>query len=616
MTQHSAANTQHLKPGTQRIIRLILLAVLIYLTTVGATFNGVLAFTQFQPITMLLFGVVVVVWLWWHRRRGWYRTPLDGVLLLWTAAFAISILANPATTRRSVEALWYMGLYAAGWYLLSDILAQGFPRRSLVEGFLLSSIIIVAFGLLQTLNLLISGGNARPVSLIGNPNAFGAYLVVLLPFIIVPMLTMKNHFGRVMLGLYALAGLVLLVATASRGAWIGFITAIVVLVLLLLAQYGLLSYTALQKWWQTRTRMIKAAFAAGIIVLLVGAVLTGVVILLSFSASGRGADLRTYLWEAALQMFAEKPLTGQGLFTYGYHLARFDSIPPGQPHSHAHNLPLLILAELGLPGLLALLVSLVVILRVCWQNWHMLPKQGRPMWIAGAAALSGFVVHHLFDTPAMMPVIALIGLLALVIVTAPAQPAMLSVRWRQMGHPAAMLLLWMGLITAGLWHTGLYGRYYEVLKNAVENETFAEAAAELRSIIDADPYQPAYHLQQGYLYGLAASEGDNSALQPAIDAYSRYLELEPYQAAGWSNLAALYWQNGDSTAAAEAVQKARELAPAWQIFERQQQLYTGILTNTLRIEPDELESPWGANMARFQYLRDVIPAQFLPQVGW
>ncbi len=606
---------QHLKPSTQRIIRLILLAVVIYLTILGATFNAVLAMIEFQPLTLLILAGSISSWLWWHRQRAWFRTPLDTVLPLWMLVFAISIVANPETTRRSLEALWYMGLYAAIWYVLSDLITQGFSRRLFSEAFLFSSIIVVAIGLLQTINLIISGLDNRPVSLIGNPNALGAYLVVLLPMLMMLIFMFRNRIARWLIGGYALAALFLLMATNSRGAWLGLAAAVIVLIMLL-AHLELLSWKKLVAFWQSQPRKQQWLIGLATVGLFVAGLLVAIIIFRSFSSGGRSADLRTYLWNAAIAMFSEKPLTGHGLFTYGYHLARFDSIPPGQPHSHAHNLPLTILAELGLPGLLAMLISGFVIVRAGWHNWQALPPQDRPLWMGGVAALSGFIVHHLFDTPAMMPLIALVGLFTLIMVIVPVQPVRMTPAWRQRGHPIGMIVLWGVLIGLGFWHTTHYMRYYAILADALKNDTFAESAQALQAIIAADPYQPAYHLQQGYLFGLAASKGDEKAIQPALDAYARYLALEPYQATAWSNLAALHWQNNDKLSAISAIQQAQALAPSWQIFERQAQVYSGVLIGGLRIEPEQLESPWGINMARFQYLRDVIAPQFLPQVGW
>lgn len=594
----------------------MLLAVLLYLTSIGATFNGILAFPQIQPFTLLIFAISVISWLGWHRRRGWYRTPLDAVLVLWLVVVGISIAANPATARRSLEAVWYLGLYAAVWYLLMDLMAQGFLRRYLSEAFVFSSLLIVLVGLLQTGTMMTTNTDNRPVSLIGNPNALGAYLVVLLPFIIVPALTIKNRLGQWVLGGYALATVVLLIATNSRGAWLGFGASLAMLMFLLLAHHDLLSWQRLKNFWQAQSRWRKIAMIASVGLLIAISSVGILVILQSFSAGGRSAALRTYLWEAALHLFTEKPLTGQGLFTYGYHLARFDSIPPGQPHSHAHNLPLTILAELGLPGLVALLISMAIGLWSWWHIWRTLPPSDRPTWLAGAAAVMGFAVHHLFDTPAMMPVIALLGLLALAITLAPAKPVKIMAHWRQIGHPVGLCLLWGALIIVGLWQVTLYSRYYTVLQTAISEETFADSAAALQPLIDADPLQPAYHLQQGYLYGLAASTGDTNAISQAIAAYAHYLELEPYQATAWSNLAALYWQANDAPNARHAIQQARQLAPDWDVFVRQQQRYTTGITDMPPLAPDSLESVWGANMARFQYLRDVLATQFLPQVGW
>jgi O-antigen ligase len=49
------------------------------------------------------------------------------------------------------------------------------------------------------------------------------------------------------------------------------------------------------------------------------------VLLQSLSAAGRTADLRTYIYDAAITMFTEKPVTGYGLFTFGRGLMRLAS---------------------------------------------------------------------------------------------------------------------------------------------------------------------------------------------------------------------------------------------------------------------------------------------------
>jgi tetratricopeptide (TPR) repeat protein len=73
-------------------------------------------------------------------------------------------------------------------------------------------------------------------------------------------------------------------------------------------------------------------------------------------------------------------------------------------------------------------------------------------------------------------------------------------------------------------------------------------------------------MQQAFLYGMAASGGDADAAQKAIAAYRRFLEMEPYHAASWANLGALYWQLDQEAEAIAAMKRAVELAPhSWQL---------------------------------------------------
>jgi tetratricopeptide (TPR) repeat protein len=233
----------------------------------------------------------------------------------------------------------------------------------------------------------------------------------------------------------------------------------------------------------------------------------------------------------------------------------------------------------------------------------------------------GFGIHHLLDTPAMMPAIALSGLLALVLATAPAEPVPLRLAWRKIGQSTGLFLLWLILIGLGFWNSHWIRQYVAILgdiaqteANALTADDYYQAANTLQAVVDADPRQPAYLLQQGYLYGMAASEGDSKAAELAIERYQRYLELEPTHASAWSNLAALYWQIGNQAQARAAIEQAIRFAADWPHFKRQRDIYVKILTDAETIIPPR-PSLDGLNGSRFQYLREPLP-EYLPQVGW
>jgi len=149
---------------------------------------------------------------------------------------------------------------------------------------------------------------------------------------------------------------------------------------------------------------LAAAVLAGCAVLIVGggggtAVATVTGTRLTIASPDRAAEAR-----AALQLAAERPLTGTGpgraVLTWVQHDRRVAS-------RYVHNEYLQVLAELGLVGL-ALLV--VLLASLAWTIWR-----GRPhapstaVWAGAAAGLAALAVHSALDFLWHLPAIPLAG---------------------------------------------------------------------------------------------------------------------------------------------------------------------------------------------------------------
>ena len=604
------------------LLFLLLAGVFSYYSLLGATFNGILSLPELLPISV---GLLVVLVLWWRVNRMykgwvWHNTAFDLVFLIWGLAIASSTLLNPETWRRSAQGIWFVLLYIALWYVLRDLLDnRAVTRRTLVNSLLLSGFMVMIFAVLQVLIGASRGltlTEMRPVSLTGNANAFANIMLVLVPLALVSAIQARNRFERILMATYAIVAIILILLGQSRGAIVALFGALGIFVVLIFDHHEMLSIKRLSAWWQEQKTFYKGlivSISITAIIVTIGVIYT---LFASLSVGGRGLDNRTYLWDAAIQMFDEDILIGKGFFTYGYHLPRFDQIPDGQPQAHAHNLPLTVAAEMGLVGLLALGVSTIVVMWRVLQNWRALMGRERMLYAAIVAAMTGYVVHHLLDTPAMMPLVALIGLILLVLIMTPAEPQSIKAWWRRVGHPIGLTTLWIMLIASAIWHTNNYTQYHALLRNALDNETYFESANQLENLIIRDPQNRAYILQQAYLYGLAANEGNEIALERAIDGYSHYTRIEPNHAQGWSNLAALYYQSSDRRRARNIIDRALLLAPDWGIYRHQRNVYAGINRDAQNLE--NIEAPDarpGANWARFQYLHDIIETEYLPQVG-
>jgi O-antigen ligase len=600
----------------RRTLALLGLAIVVfYLLAIGLTWNGLL-FPNFQQITLVLLFVCVGVWMATHTfsRWKWHRTPMDWLFVAWGVAFALSIAVNPTTAHRSIEAVWYMLLYMLLWYILADVFSNLNVRGDFVLLLTIFGGLQLWLAITQSISYYQNGGAgfSRPVGTFGNPNTLGAFLVVLIPFYVQYALTVKRRFERGLLIVISLLTLLVLAATFSRGAWIGVAVGLLAFGLLRLADRDLLSRTALSTWLTAQSSRTKSLVVVGILLIVVAGISLVGAVLLSLGIGGRGADLRTQLWAYALQMFGESPITGKGLFTYGYYLPTFWSIPPQQPHSHPHNVVLLVMAELGVLGLAVLSATVFTIWRKAVDNWRAMPSGERTLRIAASAALLGFAVHHLFDTPMMMPAIAVCGLLLLAILIVPNQPIPLQAKWRIVGHPIGTALLFSMLWLVGLWQSSIQARYVDVLNAAQDDLSYQEAATRLVPIVEADPRQPAYRLQLAYMWGQAATT-DDTAIQPALEAYADYMALEPNNAVAWLNSAALAWQLGENDRAIELAQRAVELAPEWTLATQLLAYYEG----GDEVTADAMvESIYAPNLSYFQYLRVIFTDELLPQLGW
>ncbi len=546
----------------------VLTIIFSYALAVGATFNGIL-FPEFHNLTLGLMALVVGTWLFMHWRGGWhwYRTSLDTVFLLWFLAFGASLLANNDAWRRIDIGLWYMGVYIGVWYMLHDMIANRALRREvIVDALLVAGLVIVMLGFFQLqvwLRQVLSTGQfivpPRPVSVFGNPNFLSSFLIVLTPLTLSRLLSARGKQPRILLGIYAFLQIVLLLLTNSRGAWIGAGVGLMVWAVLAATRNGKVTRNSIQAWWLRQSGAIKGILVGAVIIGIISVAGVAVVFVRSFSDPGRAAGLRLDIYTAAIDLFKEKPLTGQGLFTFGRGLVRLPGIHPDKPHSHAHDAPLHIAAELGLLGLAALAVTLVVGARTMRTNWQTSTVRERLILAGAIGAVVAFAVHQLTDVPAMMPAIALTGLVALVLALAPKELELVNATWAKTGHPIEMIGIWIVVLITGFWSSGIYANYVAVLTDAAKTGNYQQDAERMNAVIASDPQLSLYYMEQGFLYGMAASKGDLDAAKAGIASYEHFNQIDPGYALVWANSAALKWQVGVQDEAIADIQQAIKL---------------------------------------------------------
>ena len=209
-----------------------------------------------------------------------------------------------------------------------------------------------------------------------HPNLLGGWIVVYLigPFWL--FLRNKNVSGWFAV-LFSL-GLMLLVLTFSRGAWIG------------LAVAGLV--ILLKRRLLDRKRLILLSLA-GIIGLVAILSLTRPLIVTRLGATSAPTEAysvitRLALIDYAVEIIQEQPWLGVG--AGGFMLALERITAPGLPIEPVHNLALLVISDLGLGGAL-MLIGLAIVILIGIRHAR------TPAGVISSAALAGLLATSLFD---------------------------------------------------------------------------------------------------------------------------------------------------------------------------------------------------------------------------
>lgn len=554
------------------VYRSLVAMVTAYALALGGTYNGILIpRLQYVSLAMLTIGATLAWISGWRHSQSQMTPPMIVPVLCWAAAYLVSGWAN--WSERVAIGGWYAGLYGLVWLALANLRQRGLPGRWLVDAALLTAIPLMILTVMQVLPWIVAWmmldgvevafAPPRPPSALGNPNAWGTVLALLMPFGYVKASQAAQRAARVGWRLWLAAALACLYLTYSRGAWLAFAASVITYVAVNLVLARTSERRAGLALWGSRRRVL---VLAGVTLVLLS---VGVLLLIgaraAFDTPRREIGSRFEYLDVAWDTFRQHPGTGTGPFTFGLSLLRTRSFPPLQPHAHAHNVILNTAAELGILGLVALAVTVLLLVRQLFREVRRSPTaEERAFQVACMASLSALTAHSLVDMTIMMPSVMLlaIGIMAASIDPGPSARPRLHVKpvarravWGIVG------LAWLAVLGTGWWSATVYDTYVRGL-SLVSDGDYEQALEQLRTARDAQPSSALYHAQVGYTCGLAAArDGGEKWLDEGIAAYERALRLEPPHAIWQANLAALYWQRGDQDQAIAAMRRAAVLAP-------------------------------------------------------
>jgi hypothetical protein len=518
-----------------------------------------LAFASLGSLGFLLWRGVI-------QRARIVRTPLDGIILAVVVVLLISWFLSPNLRQGMARVGSYIG-YIWLFYILLDVFEAGLNRKAVLVALLVMTASVGLMAVLETYAAYLSWWEAvgafgaappfphRLASLVGHSNSYMGLMNLCAPLAFVAFFTVRSRLSRLGAGLWMAFYLLSVPFSSSRGGWLGIASWIVVLTLL--TAYQTSARQRLVRLPSSRPARL-ALFAAP--VLLAAPAFAAYRFWLFFAAHpSHGNDPfggRSHMWSIALQVWQSSSLvfgTGPGHFPYGY-LSVYPHVPPHFWAIHAHSLPVEMLAEFGLAGLLALLA--LTIAGAVWllRRLQLSSPAARPLNRAILAGIAAWLAQSIVDeqTAVFAVMVPLVVLLAAAVHSSP-----------QMLPRRRLPLTWLGLPVLILTGASIYSlwAYAPVQQgiHAARRGDLSAAAALIQLGADRDPALPYMHTQAGLAWAALWGEtGEPTHLANARRAFEHSLVLEPSLSLWWANLSVLDWHAGDAAHARQHIAIARQ----------------------------------------------------------
>ncbi|HYN64552.1 MAG TPA: O-antigen ligase family protein, partial [Candidatus Limnocylindrales bacterium] len=528
------------------------LAVLAYVGWDGAMWDP-----RYQ-LALHLAGVAGAVGLLWIGLAGGLlpRTRLELPVLGLLLAFGVASLSawNPGLSAQALASI-------VGTTLMLPIAMLAIRHRPGWTALVVTGpILVLAAGALaalgsRRLDWLAAGGPGLPPVRLGHETTvFGSVAVP--PFVLMAAMPIALLIPQRWLRLGVLAGLAVVAVpltaiSGSRSAWISL--AVSGMVLLAPAAFGRLRRAQASggilpsRRWSPRRAGI--AFVS----------LAGAVMALAFVAP-RLTDLRSlvyrgFLWRDTISAWSADPVFGIGPGSMPFArqaAAPALTFPVRQPHSH--DIPLGILGDAGLIGLVAAVVVFIAFV-VLAGPWRTRRLPGR----AAFAVLMGFAVGMLSEDLTFLPNFNLLVMLLVAMALIDGD----AVHWRRLDLRRAAPR-WTAAL-AGVGAAALLGLMLLGDASAIAYRTGTDAAGDgrwpvaftaLQRAVELNPWQPTGPKS------LAVAADRVGRPRTARAAAARAAELSPGDGPTWTNLALLCAADGDRACARHAADGAVETASA------------------------------------------------------
>lgn len=498
-------------------------------------------------------------------RWSWWLVPL-GALAGWTG-LATAFSTSPATSLLGMHGRLEGLLATLTYVVLAFVAMQVFSSSAdlvpLMRGVIASGLVVTGYAVLQVFHLdpfyyfptdEFTAG--RVFSTFGNPVFLGGYLVLLIPVAVMAALSEESRAWGLLAWATTALSMGALLGTATRTAWVAVLVEVLVLVVVA---------------WRKRLR--PSAEAIGVLALGVCLALVMVVRGLSsqnpvlnvlarvgtlFSGGDGSSTERLIIARTALRAVAERPVLGYGpdRFVVAFHMLRpaeHVRLFPTNLVDNAHSIPLQIAATAGVVAALAWLVSIVwPLVRVAPSTFSDATGRGRALAGGLWVAVAGYALFSLVGisvTGAEAVAWVLLGVLA----GASARVASPSPRvWGKVLVAVSAVVV----VVAIVWGSMLLAADYAFVRTRMEVRGFAtgDPAVSAAGAVALSPLDITY-LRQLPLVATSMS------VEVRIGQLQRALSVEPEDLDSLLLLRELAAGEGDTAIAANALARARRLAP-------------------------------------------------------
>jgi O-antigen ligase len=330
--------------------------------------------------------------------------PLGAFALFVVLQLVFHLTASRFATRVTLQLL-------VTYLIVLFLMSQAYTRISHWRGFLwflmTLGFFVSIFAILQNLTsngklywFRVIPSRVTPFGPYVNRNHFAGFAELIIPITLVPLVLGKVRRERLFLvALFALAPIVALLLSGSRGGIVSFSVQMLILFSLLLVRRirgrhvilgGLVLFCAVAAVSWIGVQQVLERFS-GIQTLEV--------------STGKRTAMRQDAW----RLFLDHPVLGTGLGTFEMVFPPYDSMYDGKVVNHAHNDYVETLAETGLVGGLCCVCFLGVVLLSSLKGLAELGSSfGSALNLSGLIACVGILVHSLVDFNLHIPANALL----------------------------------------------------------------------------------------------------------------------------------------------------------------------------------------------------------------